>query len=115
MGFKTALLTLALLIGRVAAASYTYTPCSSSAFLSAANLKCTNCPANQIANTYESVPIACQCKVGFAPSGSGGCSALGATCGISLNNTYYPLYALSGSANSVSSCGSCATNAYTNR
>jgi hypothetical protein len=38
---------------------------------------------------------------------SGSCSA--------ASNTYFPLFSLSGSVNSVSSCGTCAANAYTNR
>lgn len=114
MDFKTAFLILALLLDQTTAASYNYTSCAGTAYLSTANLKCTNCPANQIANTYQSLPIACQCKVGFAASGNGGCSALSAACGVT-SNTYFPLYSLSGSVNSVSSCGSCAANAYTNR
>jgi hypothetical protein len=113
MAFKTALL-LAAVIHCIAAASYNYTPCASSAYLNATNLNCVSCPANQIANSYQSVPIACQCAVGFSPNGNGACSAMTGTCG-SSSNTYYPLYSPSGSVNSVNSCGSCAANAYTNR
>lgn len=113
MRLRTALLLAALLL-HARAASFAYSACSAAAYLSAANLQCSNCPANQIANTYQSVPTACQCALGFAPSGSGGCAAMGATCGAG-STTFYPLYSLGGSTSSVGACGSCAGNAFTNR
>lgn len=36
------------------------------------------------------------------------------SCGVSTN-TYYPLYALNGNTNTVTSCGTCASTAFTNR
>lgn len=117
MQLKTALLliTIALSAIGIKAASYNYSQCTAKAYLNTANLKCVNCPANQIANTYQSIATACQCAIGFSPSGNGACSSLtSATCG-STTNTYYPVYSLSGSFSSVSSCASCAGNAYTNR
>ena len=77
-------------------------------------MKCITCPANQIANTYQSVSTACQCSIGYSPSGNGGCSAITGSCGLSAN-TYYPLYDLNGNTKSVSSCGVCASTAFTNR
>jgi hypothetical protein len=116
MGFKTALkiIIASTLFLQALAAFYNYSTCASNAYLSSSNLKCITCPANQIANTYQSVSIACQCAVGFAPSGNGGCSAMAGSCGVSTN-TYYPLYALNGNTNTVSSCGTCASTAFTNR
>ena len=116
MGFKTALkiIIASAFFLRTPAAFYNYSTCSSNAYLSSSNMKCITCPANQIANTYQSVSTACQCSVGYSPSGNGGCSAITGSCGLSAN-TYYPLYDLNGNTNSVSSCGTCASTAYTNR
>lgn len=105
---------LALFFALAASASFSYSACPATAALNPASLKCAACPANQIANTYQAIPTACQCALGYAPSGNGACAAMGASCSATAN-TFYPLYSLSGAVTAVSSCGSCAANAYTNR
>jgi len=116
MGFKTALKIIieSTIFLQTIASFYNYSTCSSSAYLSSSNMNCITCPANQIANTYQSVSTACQCSIGYSPSGNGGCSAITGSCGLSAN-TYYPLYDLNGNTKSVSSCGVCASTAFTNR
>lgn len=114
MKFKITLL-IAVFLLQVGATFYNYTTCGSKSYLNAANLQCVNCSSNQIANTYQSVSMACQCAVGYTPSGNGACSSISnVTCGASTS-TYYPLYSLSGITNTVTSCMPCAANAYTNR
>jgi len=95
-------------------ASYTYASCNSSYYLNTANLACVTCPNNQIANTYQIVPIACQCSSGYMPSTNGACTAANSsTC--SITNSYYPIYNRDGSSNSVANCLKCSNNSYANK
>lgn len=72
--FKTALFLFLLLVA-VHSAAYSYSACPASRF-NPANLACNTCPANQLANNYQTVAISCQCAPGFLPGSSGTCSAL---------------------------------------
>lgn len=103
-----------LLITTSLTASYTYSSCNSSYYLNTANLACVTCPNNQIANTYQVVPISCQCSSGYMPSTNGACTAANtSTC--STTNSYYPIYNRDGSSNSAANCAACSTNSYVNK
>jgi hypothetical protein len=114
MQAKEAIILL-FLIAAVYSTFYSYTPCTSPNYLNTANLKCVQCSdPNHIANNYQTISIGCQCKTGFKPGNNNVCSTFTTTSCLAPM-TYYPLYALSGSANSGSqTCASCSTSAYTN-
>jgi hypothetical protein len=111
--FKT-VLCFSLIWTSTLSASYTYSQCNSSYYLNTANLACVTCPNNQIANTYQVVPTACQCSVGYIPSTNGACSVAN-TSSCSTSNSYYPVYNRDGSSNSAANCLACAGNAYVNK
>jgi hypothetical protein len=110
---KLKLTLITILVLQTAATSYSYSSCSSSTYLNTANLQCIACPANQIANTYQTVASACQCSIGYAASANGACTPINPSCSYSSNN-YTLLYSLNGNVGD-STCSSCALTAYTNR
>ena len=104
-----------LIISHISAKKYTYSACDPSSALNSANLACSPCPTNSIANNYQAVATSCQCAAGFLRSGSGACS-LGSvsTCG-SASNNFYPFYLISGDMNSAATtCTPCGLTAFTN-
>jgi hypothetical protein len=108
------LFLITLLFANSLSAYYTYSNCNSSYYLNTANLACVSCPNSQIANTYQTVPTACQCSSGHMPSINGACTAANtSTC--SITNSYYPIYNRDGSSNSAANCVACSSNAYTNK
>lgn len=111
----TAISLILLIICNTSAKKYTYSPCSPSSSLNSANLACSPCPTNSIANNYQTIATSCQCAAGFLPSGSGACSSGSAsTCG-STSNNFYPFYLISGDMNSGSTtCTPCNPSAFTN-
>ena len=111
MQLKLTLITILIL--QTTATSYSYSSCSSSTYLNTANLQCTACGANQIANTYQTVASACQCSIGYTASANGVCAAITPTCSYS-SNSYTLLYSLNGDSG-ANTCSSCAQTAYTNR
>lgn len=106
---------LLLLIVAAYGTFYSYSPCTSPNYLNTANLKCVQCSdPNHIANNYQTLSIGCQCKAGYKSGANNVCSTFTSTTCLAPM-TYYPLYALSGNANTgTQTCVSCSTNAYTN-
>lgn len=102
-------------IAMVTANKYAYSACDSSSSLNSANLACSTCPANTIANNYQTIATSCQCAAGFLPSTNGVCSSASAsTCGPSTFS-FYPIYSLDGdTASGTVTCTPCAGNAFTN-
>lgn len=110
---KLKLTLITILILQTAATSYSYSSCSSSTYINTANLQCTACPSNQIANTYQTVASACQCSIGYAASANGACTAITPSCSYS-SNSFTAMYGLNGDVG-TNTCASCALTAYTNR
>jgi hypothetical protein len=109
---------LCKLITLVSCSFYSYSACNSTSYLNTANLQCNQCSNNQIANTYQIIPINCQCAIGYVVANNNTCSQINSnTCG--TNTTYYPLYTITGDVSSTVStaaaCSSCANTAYTNQ
>lgn len=111
-------LLLCKLIGLVCSSFYSYSACNSTSYLNTANLQCTQCSNNQTANTYQTIPIICQCAIGYVVGDNNICSQInGNTCG--TNSTFYELYTITGDVSSsvtnATACSSCASNAYANQ
>jgi hypothetical protein len=112
------ILSLLLLILTINTATYNYSTCPSSSFLHTSNLACKTCPTNQISNTYQMVPINCQCSTGYISTTGGSCSLVNTNGCSANNNNFYPIWKLDGSYDtSITSaaCTLCASNARTNR
>ena len=117
MGPLLLLLALSLLLAPVSSAAYAYSSCNSSSSRNPANLACTACPSNQIANLYQAIPISCQCSAGHAlssnPNSNACTAAFSSAC--STSNSYYPVYTLAGTAASgTANCLACGSSAYSN-
>ena len=96
--------------------AYTYSACSTSTYLNVANLQCSSCLANQIANTYQIISTSCQCSPGYLQAtNNAACTAVfSSTC--STANSYYPIYTTTGTTNTgTSNCQACSATAYSNR
>jgi hypothetical protein len=95
---------------------YSYSTCNSTSYLNTANLQCTQCSTNQIANSYQVIPVNCQCAVGYVVGNNNVCNLINSNNCITTT-TYYPLYTVTGDVNSgVSSaaCSPCDSSAYAN-
>lgn len=111
---KPLLLSYLLVLSLTAA--YNYSSCNSSYYFNPANLACVSCQNNQIANSYQTVPTACQCSPGYLPATNGTACTAAFTTNCTTNNSYYPIYNINGSSsNSAANCLACAANAYTNK
>lgn len=92
--------------------SYNYTACSTNAYRNTANLQCISCSANQIPNNYQTISISCQCSNGYIVNANTCTPLTASNCGGS-NNNFYALYALDGTmSSSITTCTSCAGNAF---
>lgn len=105
------------MVSLVEGAAYAYSSCGSSSALNPANLACNACPSNQVSNLYQTVPMSCQCSAGYTlasnPNSNACTAAFTTTC--TTSNSYYPVYALTGSAASTADCLACSSVAYTNK
>jgi len=96
---------------------YSYSACNSTSYLNTANLQCTQCSTTQIANSFQIIPINCQCAVGYVVGNSNACTQINTNL-CTTTTTYYPLYTITGDVNAAVSsagCSTCASNAYANQ
>jgi hypothetical protein len=109
------ILFLSILLAPALCAAYSYSPCNTSAYLNPANLQCLTCPTNQVANSYQLLPISCQCSAGYTSSTNGAACTAAFTSTCATTNSYYPIYNLDGSLNTGSdNCVACSSSGYAN-
>lgn len=109
------ILLLCLLLILAESTAYSYSSCNTTGFLNTANLQCKPCQNNQISNSYQTIPIACQCAPGYslATNGAACTAAFSTTC--SISNSYYPIYGRTGTVNTgTANCVACSSDAYSN-
>ena len=97
-------------------ASFSYSPCSTNQILNIKDLSCSSCPTNQIPNPTQNIPTSCICAKGYYPTTNHTCNLIissGTNCS---NTSFYQIFGKDGSISSLplSSCSSCAANAYPN-
>lgn len=109
------ILLVLFLLALASSSTYSYSSCSSSSYLNTANFQCSSCLGNQIANSYQIIPIACQCSPGYLQTtNNAACTAVFSSA-CSLTNSYYPIYATSGTTSTgTSNCQACSSTAYSN-
>ena len=109
------LVILTLLIVQINSATYNYSTCNSTSYLNPAAFQCTNCLTNQIPNTYQTIPMACQCSPGYVmPTNAAACTqGFSTACTTTaLSTSIYPLFSLAGVAQASVACTACASTAY---
>jgi hypothetical protein len=108
-------LLLSLWVLGASGASYSYAPCNGSSWLSPADLSCKACLSNQLANSYQTVPVACQCAAGYVPAVDGAVctAAFSATC--ATPNSYFPIFGTDGSYSASANCLPCSATASANQ
>lgn len=113
----TQLLLISTLYILTLSAAYNYSACNSTYYFNPANLACLSCQNNQVANSYQTIPIACQCSSGYLPLVNGtGCTSA-STLSCQINNSYFPIYNRDGSINTTTAanCVACADKSYVNK
>jgi len=113
--FRTILLLKFITL--ISCSFYSYSACNSTSYLNTANFQCTQCSTKQIANSYQVIPISCQCAIGYVVGNSNTCTQINTNL-CTTTTTYYPLYTITGDVNatvSSAACSTCASNAYANQ